>query len=37
MVTLSNILGARFVDIIRNEVEALYKKLNYVENLMNEW
>lgn len=37
MVTLSNILGARFVDIIRPEVESLYKKLNYIENLMNEW
>ena len=26
MVTLSNVLGARFVDIIRSEVEAFYKK-----------
>ena len=37
MVTLSNVLGARFVDIIRNEVEAFYKKLQYIENLLNEW
>ena len=27
MVTLSNILGARFVDIIRSDVDTLYKKL----------
>ena len=37
MVTLSNVLGARFVDIIREDVEALFKKLQYIENLLNEW
>jgi len=34
MVTLSNVLGARFVDIIREDVEALFKKLQYIENLL---
>ena len=37
MVTLSNVLGARFVDIIRGEVDAFYKKLQYLENLLEEW
>lgn len=37
MVTLSNVLGARFVDIIREQVEQLYRKLQYLENLLNEW
>ena len=37
MVTLSNILGARFVDNIRADVETYYKKLQYIENLLNEW
>lgn len=37
MVTLSNILGARFVDHIRSEVEVQYKRLQYMENLINEW
>ena len=37
MVTLSNILGARYVDIIRENVEVLYKKLQFIENLLEEW
>ena len=37
MVTLSNILSARFVDHIRKEVEAFYKNMQYMENLLNEW
>jgi hypothetical protein len=37
MVTLSNVLGARFVDHIRNEVDKFYKNLGYIENLLNEW
>ena len=37
MVTLSNVLGARFVDKIKREVEELYKKLQYLENLLLEW
>ena len=37
MVALSNILGARFVDIIRADVEVFYKKLQYFESLFEEW
>ncbi len=34
MLTLSNILGARFVDTIRAEVENEFKKLQYLENML---
>jgi dynein heavy chain len=37
LVTLTNLLAARFVDQIRAEVEKFYKKLTYLENLLNEW
>ena len=37
LVTLSNTLGARFVDIIRDKVQDFYSKLQYIENLMQEW
>lgn len=37
MVTLSNVLSARFVDHIRAEVEVFYKKMQYMENLFAEW
>lgn len=37
MVTLSNILSARFVDNIRSDVEVFYRKMQYLENLIAEW
>ena len=37
MVTLSNVLSARFVDHIRKEVEAFYRNMQYMENLLSEW
>ena len=37
MVALSNVLGARFVDVIRADVESFYKKLQIIESLFEEW
>lgn len=37
MVTLSNVLSARFVDNIRADVEVFYKKMQFIENLFAEW
>ena len=37
MVALSNVLGARFVDVIRADVENFYRKLQTIENLFEEW
>jgi hypothetical protein len=30
-------LSMRFIDRVRTESEVLYKKLQYFENLLNEW
>ena len=37
LVTLSNVLAARFVDNIRFEVDRFYRKLTYLETLLDEW
>ena len=37
LVTLSNVLAARFVDNIRVEVDRFYRKLTYLETLLDEW
>lgn len=34
---LSKMLSMRFIDRVRAESEVLYKKLQYFENLLNEW
>ncbi len=37
MVNISNILGSKYCDIIREDVTHFYKKLQYYENLLEEW
>jgi len=37
MVTLSNTLGAKYVDFIEKEVRSFYKDLQVVETLIQEW